>query len=293
VRRFLGGVGRAFVTLGILILLFVAYQLWGTGLYTDREQSKLRDQFTTELRTEGSSSTSPDKPAPPPPPSGEPVAILEIPRIGVDTIVVNGVTREDLRKGPGHYPDTPLPGQAGNAAIAGHRTTYGAPFGDLDQLTPGDVIIVRTLQGTFRYRMTEQLIVAPSEVSVLDPVREDPSDPDSPLGATLTLTTCNPKYSAAQRLVIKAQLSGNEEALRAPSDLPKPQSLDEQGLSGDDDSLLPTVIAGLIAGLIGLLWWLFFHRHPRWTTWIIGAIPFGVALFFFYVFLERLLPANY
>jgi sortase A len=293
VRRFLGGVGRAFVTLGILILLFVAYQLWGTGLYTDREQSKLRDQFTTELRTEGSSSTSPDEPPPPPPPSGGPVAILQIPRIGIETVVVNGVTREDLRKGPGHYPDTPLPGQAGNAAIAGHRTTYGAPFGDLDQLTPGDVIIVRTLQGTFRYRMTEQLIVAPSEVSVLDPVREDPSDPDSPLDATLTLTTCNPKYSASQRLVIKAQLSGDEEALRAPSDLPKPQSLDDQGLSGDDDSLLPTVIAALIAALIGLLWWLFFHRHPRWTTWIIGAIPFGVALFFFYVFLERLLPANY
>lgn len=292
-RRFLGGVGRAFVTLGILILLFVAYQLWGTGLYTDREQTKLREQFTAELRTEGSSSTSPDAPAPPPPPSGEAVAILRIPRIGVDTVVVNGVTRPDLRKGPGHYPDTPMPGQAGTAAIAGHRTTYGAPFGDLDQLTAGDVIIIRTLQGTFRYRVTEQLVVSPSDVSVLDPVRKDPSDPDSPLAATLTLTTCNPKYSAAQRLVVKARLAGDEEALRAPSSLPKPQTLDEEGLSGDADSLLPTVIAGLIAAIVGLLWWLFFHRHPRWTTWIIGAIPFAVALFVFYVFLERLLPANY
>lgn len=292
-RRFLGGVGRAFVTLGILILLFVAYQLWGTGFYTDREQTKLREQFTAELRTEGSASTSPDDPAPPPPPSGEAVAILRIPRIGVDTVVVNGTTRPDLRKGPGHYPDTPLPGQAGNAAIAGHRTTYGAPFGDLDQLTPGDVIVVRTLQGTFRYRMTEQLIVSPSDVSVLDPVRKDPADPDSPFAATLTLTTCNPKYSAAQRLVVKARLAGDEEALRAPSNLPKPQTLDEEGLSGDDDSMLPTVIAGVIAAIVGLLWWLFFHRHPRWTTWTIGAIPFAVALFFFYVFLERLLPANY
>jgi sortase A len=293
VRRILGGLGRAFVTVGILILLFVAYQLWGTGLYTDREQNRLRDQFETQLHDEGSTAASPDEPAPPPPPSGDAVAILRIPRIGLDTIVVEGTTRDDLRKGPGHYVDTPMPGQRGNAAIAGHRTTYGAPFGNLDQLTKGDVIVVRTVQGTFRYRVTEQLIVAPSEVSVLDPTPEDPSDPESPSAATLTLTTCNPKYSAAQRLVVHATLAADEDALRAPSDLPEtPATLDE-GLSGDSDSLLPTLLAGLIAAIVGALWWLFFHRHPRWTTWVIGAVPFAVALFFFYVFLERLLPSNY
>lgn len=290
-RRILGGVGRAFVTVGILILLFVAYQLWGTGLYTDREQSRLRSSFETELKQEGSTAT-PDEPAPPPPPTGDAVAILRIPRIGVDTIVVQGTTREDLRKGPGHYALTPMPGQEGNSAIAGHRTTYGAPFGDLDQLSPGDSIIVRTLQGTFTYRVTAQLIVAPSEVSVLDPVHVD-NDPSKPFAATLTLTTCNPKYSAAQRLVIKATLAPDEEPLQAPSDLPKATSLDDEGLSGDSDSLLPTILAGLVAALVGALWWLFFHRHPRWTTWVIGAIPFAVALFFFYVFLERVLPSNY
>src|SRR5205085_1071336 len=94
------------------------------------------------------------------------VAQLRIPKIGLDSIVVNGVGRSDLRKGPGHYPDTPLPGQRGNAAIAGHRTTYGAPFGNLDQLAPGDSIIVRTLEGVFEFRVAQKpLVVDPSDLS--------------------------------------------------------------------------------------------------------------------------------
>jgi sortase A len=305
VRRVLAAIGRVFVTAGILILLFVAYQLWGTGLYTDREQDRLRDEFTSEVQQQPSSSTTTTSaggtpstttpttsPKPLAVPQGDAVAQLRIPKLGVDSIVVNGVSREDLRKGPGHYPDTPLPGQEGDSAIAGHRTTYGAPFGDLDQLAPGDAIIVRTVQGTFSYRMTKQLVVEPTDISVLEPVHEDPADPSSPLVATLTLTTCNPKYSAAQRLVVQARLGGNQKAFPAP-DLPSIQHLNEEGLSGEEGSKLPTLIAGIIAALIGALWWLMFHRHPRWTTWIIGAIPFAIALFVFYSFLERVLPANY
>lgn len=299
-RRALAAIGRTFVTVGILILLFVAYQLWGTGIYADREQNRLRDQFTQELEASGddtprttstttattaptATTTTTTEPAPPPPPEGEAVANLHITRIGVDSIVVNGVARDDLRKGPGHYPDTPLPGQKGNSAIAGHRTTYGAPFGDLDQLENGDTIVARTVQGTFEYDVYEMLIVAPSDVAVLEP---DPSRP-----ATLTLTTCNPKYSAAQRLVVKAELQFVE-PLPAPAFTGKPR-LSEEGLSGEESSKLPTIISGLIAALIGALWWLFFHRHPRWTTWLVGVVPFAVALFFFYMSLERVLPSNY
>jgi sortase A len=288
-----GGVGRVFVTVGILILLFVAYQLWGTGLYTDREQSRLRDEFNAALQKEhgstptttpGSTPTTTTTTTPePPPPSGDAVAQIRIPSIGVDSIVVNGIGRDDLRKGPGHYPDTPMPGQVGNAAIAGHRTTYGAPFGNLDQLAPGDEIITRTVQGTFRYHVYEQQIVSPNDVSVID---ADPAHP-----ASLTLTTCNPKYSASQRLVVKAELQ-NKQPLPAPP-LPAHPKIAEAGLSGEQGSKVPTVLAGIIAAIVGALWWLFFHRHPRWTTWVLGAIPFAVALFFFYVFLERVLPANY
>ena len=292
-RRVVGAVGRVFITAGILILLFVAYQLWGTGLYTAREQDRLEQQFDAAVvRADDGSTTTTTEPPPPPPPEGEAVARIQIPKIGVDSIVVNGVSRDDLRKGPGHYPDTPLPGQEGNAAIAGHRTTYGAPFGDLDQLSEGDLIRVRTLQGNFEYRVREQLIVRPSDVAVIEPTPVDPNDSSEGFEPTLTLTTCNPKYSAAQRLVIKADLEDGEDAFPAPK-IVQDATITEEGLSGEEGSKLPAAIAGAIAAIIGLLWWLLFHRHPRWTSWFIGAIPFAVALFFFYSYLERVLPATY
>ena len=310
-RRVVGAIGRTFITIGILILLFVAYQLWGTGIYTARQQDQLEQQFNAKLAVSGDNAPTPTtatttlpgpsgptatttttEPAPPPPPEGDAIARIRIAKIGVDTIVVNGVTRDDLRKGPGHYPDTPLPGQEGNSAIAGHRTTYGAPFGNLDQLAPDDLIEVRTLQGSFRYRVTEQFIVAPSEISVIEPTPKVPDDTSTGFVATLTLTTCNPKYSAAQRLIIKAELEADQVALPAPKNVVSAR-ITEEGLSGEEGSKLPTLLSGLIVLIIGALWWLFFHRHPRWTTWIIGAIPFSLALFVFYSFLERVLPANY
>jgi sortase A len=297
VQRVIGAIGRSFITVGVLILLFVAYQLWGTGLYTSREQDRLRKEFNSSLQhTESptvtsttvvqptvTTTTSPPVALPTQPREGEAVAQIRIPRIGVDDIVVEGISRADLRKGPGHYPDTPLPGQIGNAAIAGHRTTYGAPFGDLDLLETGDRIFVRTVQGSFTYRVYDpRHVVKPSDVSILDP---DPARP-----ATLTLTTCNPKYSASQRLVVRAELK--EDPLPAPK-RPSHPRLTAAGLSGEEGSKLPTLVSGLIAGLIGGLWWLIFHRHPRWTTWVVGAVPFAVVLFFFYSYLERVLPANY
>ena len=296
-RRVIGAFGRTFVTVGILILLFVAYQLWGTGLYTAREQDRLREQFQAEVVSDSSPPTRRPAPASHRPRSPrrrplhrprhlrsrvKPSRCLRIPKIAVDDVVVEGVNRDDLRKGPGHYPGTPLPGQVGNAAIAGHRTTYGAPFGDLDQLTVGDKIIVQTTQGTFTYEVHEEpLIVDPTDVSVLNP------DPN--LEATLTLTTCNPKYSASQRLVIKAVLE-REPLPASVNDAPVEKRV---VLSGEGGSKLPALIAGLITALIGGLWWLLFHRHPRWFTWLIGAIPFAISLYFFYVYLERILPANY
>lgn len=312
-RRVMAALGRTFITVGILILLFVGYQLWGTSIYTAREQNALEQDFETTLAREGvpaptsttigvpgetgetSETDETDEPAllaPTIPAEGDPVARIKIPKIGVDSIVVNGVSRNDLRKGPGLYPETALPGQAGNAAIAGHRTTYGAPFGDLDQLVVGDLVQVQTLYGVFRFRVTEQLIVAPSDVGVIDPKPVDPNTPSKGLIPQVTLTTCNPKYSAAQRLIVKADLEPDQVALPAPTTRGTTQ-ISEEGLSGESGSVGPAALAGLIAALIGLAWWLFFHRHPSWATWIVGAVPFAVALFFFYSFLERVLPANY
>jgi sortase A len=298
----IGVIGRSLVTLGVLILLFVTYQLWGTGLYTSREQDKLRDAFTSSLDqpdnrpatttsttgvtapTVTTTTTAPPARIAPLARNGQPMAQIRIPRISVNSIVVQGVGLDDLRKGPGHYPDSPLPGQEGNAAIAGHRTTYGAPFGNLEQLEEGDRIFVRTFQGDFTYEVYHaNLIVKPTDVQVLEPDKFRP--------AVLTLTTCNPKYSAAQRLVVKAALQ--EEPLPAPVTGTKVTKVTKVGLSGEESSTTPTLIAGLALALIGALWWLLFHRHPSLTNWLIGVVPFAVALFVFYALLERVLPSNY
>ena len=308
-REVLGAVGRALVTVGLLLLLFVAYQLWGTGIYQARAQSDLQHQFEQERRSSTTTTAPPTSTTTPgenpvvpttdlaplaAPPEGDVMGRIFIPKIGVDQYVVEGVNVDDLRKGPGHYPTTQMPGHEGNSAIAGHRTTYGAPFGDLDQLAVGDEIRVVTLQGLFRYKVTEQRVVDPSQIEVLDPT-PDPARPGHDL-ATLTLTTCNPKYSASQRLIIRAELQ-----LAAGQNAPLPKTKVAEGkkaatiggLSGQSSSRTPTILCGSLALAIGLLWWWLFHRHPRWTTWIVGAVPFLVVLFVAYTYLERLLPSNY
>jgi sortase A len=222
-RVYAGGLGRVLLSTGVLVLAFVAYQLWGTGIQAAQAQDALEQEFEEALSavsttvasptTTGVATTSapagsttpttvPATTAPPTTPAatlpevreGDALARLEIPRIGVDWIVVAGVRVEDLQKGPGHYPDTPLPGQEGNVAIAGHRTTYGAPFARINELEPGDEIVVSTFTGRFVYRMSEQWIVPPTDASVLDP---------SPF-PVLTLTSCHPKYSARERIIVRA-----------------------------------------------------------------------------------------
>jgi len=129
---------------------------------------------------------------------GDVLARIEIPSIGLDAKVVAGVEPADLKEGPGHYPGTPMPGQLGNSAIAGHRTTYGEPFRNLDDIGQGEEIVITTIQGRFVYRMTGSEIVSPSDgqvVATTDPTR-----------AKLTLTTCDPVFTATNRLIVYADL---------------------------------------------------------------------------------------
>lgn len=275
---------------GTLLLLFVAYQLWGTGIYEAQQQSNLTSQFHAEQAkvrhaarpVAGTTTTT----APlPPPPEGQAVGIIRIPKIGVERTIVQGISVPDLRSGPGHYPDSPMPGQIGNAAIAGHRTTYGAPFSRLDELAPGDKISVATLSGTFTYTVTEQLIVTKADVYVLDPT------PD----ATLTLTTCHPKYSAAQRLVVKARLDVQASPKPTkPTVTPvKTRHLAIDDLVGKPQSRVPVIWSGLIAAAVGGFWWSVFARRKRWFIWIAGAVPFLAAYALFCFYLERVLPPGF
>src|SRR3954468_13020000 len=129
--------------------------------------------------------------------AGDPLGKIAIPRIGLDAVFVQGTGSSDLRKGPGHYPATPLPGEHGTVAIAGHRTTYGAPFHDIDKLKPGDEIELTMPYGRFSYRVERTRIVPPTAVWVTNRVSYD----------RLILSACHPLYSAAQRIVVFAKLA--------------------------------------------------------------------------------------
>lgn len=284
--RALGAIGRTCITAGVLILLFVAYQLWGTGIREAQAQNRLQDDFAELLEdVEPTTSTTVGEEPPatvaplPPVPEGEPTARIRIPKIGVDKIVVEGVSLADLKKGPGHYPQTPLPGQEGNAAIAGHRTTYGAPFNRIDELVAGDEIFVETVQGEFRYLVTEQLIVSPSQVEVLEDKGDD----------RLTLTACHPKYSARQRIVVVAQLGPDLVPLPAVAH-EAPPALD---LDGEGAPAWPAILLGLLCALIWLLAWALGKRWRKWPAYLLGLPFFAVSLFFFFEEFSRLLPSNF
>jgi len=291
-RNAVGSIGRVLITVGILILLFVGYQLWGTGLYTARAQDDLKKDFDKQLAQVEEDPLPADE-LPPAPPDGEAIARIRIAKIGVDWAVVEGTETADLRKGPGHYKGTPMPGEIGNSAIAGHRTTYGAPFWSVDELHVGDKVILRTLTGTYTYVLDrDPFTVKPSQTEVLFP---DINKATGKQEATITLTTCNPRFSAAQRLVVRAKLDRNTSSkpVRATKTDTSDVQLAGEPLGGEKSGKLPALMWGVLALFTGLFWWWCFHRYPRWTTWVLGAIPFLVVLFFFYVYFERILPSNY
>ncbi len=152
--------------------------------------------------TLGTTSTIPDLMVEDPPSQGQALGRILIPAVGVDWVIVEGVSLDDLAQGPGHMPGTALPGQPGNAVISGHRTTHGAPFYSLDLLRPGDEITIETLIGAHIYEVVEIRIVAPSDVWVTGPAD----------GAWLTLTTCHPISRSIERLIVFARLVGGPNA---------------------------------------------------------------------------------
>ena len=353
--RALSAVGRTFIGAGLLLLLFVAYQLWGTGLHEARAQDSLSKQFDDKLATHASVSktasdltpkqaatsttgsvttstvtstttaaaTTPslagsatsDHSTPVDVKPGEALAHLRIPKIGVDKLIVEGVTVEDLRKGPGHYRSTPQPGYAGNAAIAGHRTTYGAPFNRIDELAPGDKIIVTTLHGTWNYEVVPapndptsgHFVVSPDEVWVLNDFGDN----------RLTLTACHPKYSASQRIVVVAKLLDTPDT--APTPTTSPAAADptaasgatgdtvgavttpavsaddpllDQGLGGDPSARTPALLLGLaFFALLAAVWQLSI-RWRRWPAYAAAVVPLGLVMFTWFEHLDRWLPAR-
>ena len=244
---FVRGLGLVLLAAGLLLGGFVAYQLWGTGFFARNAQAGLRAgleqraaaavpelvPYTGDPGLAVSPLSLPaDLPAPgdidleaglaalglpavtpppedggllvseTPPGDGEAMGRIRIPAAGVDWTVVEGVSPADLRRGAGHMPGTALPGQPGNSVISGPRTTYGAPFHNLDRVAPGDLITVTTVVGTHAYQVVQTMVVSPTEVWVTGQWQ----------GSWLTLTTCHPRFSSRQRLVVVARLVGGPNA---------------------------------------------------------------------------------
>ncbi len=319
-RRGVREVGLTLITLGMIVLLFVSYQLFGTNLTEQNHQAALRRQFNQAVQTGhpsaaptgtgtgtgavggsagGSGGDSPTVGGAPAisTPGGGAVDHLVIPKIGVDKFVVEGTNEADLTQGPGHYAGTPLPGQVGNAAIAGHRTTYGAPFFRLDELSSGnDVYVTDTGGHTYRYQVYQSMVVSPSDGSVLD------NTPD----AQLTLTTCNPRFSATTRLIVKAKLVGLPAATttRTPasnggtanSTSPTATRPIAATLGGGNQTAWPPAI-GFGVGVV-LLWILTrltinrTRRGRRFLAYLLGIAITAVPLWFCFENVVRLLPQS-
>ena len=308
--------GFLLVGFGVLVLLFVAYQLWGTSITTRLHQEQLRRQFnhelallhdhsrpkvTTTTTVGGGSTTTTTQPisgvkAPVPgaaPADGQPIGIIDIPAIGANYVVVQGTDTSDLVLGPGHYDGTPLPGQPGNAAIAGHRTTYLHPFYNLNELVAGDPIYVTTTQGRFEYSVLQVNVVSPNDVAILNPT----PTPE------LTLTTCNPRYSASQRLVVQAALVSPPAAVPVKSHAKGTTTgtggnskTEAQGLAGESGSAWGSIAWGALCVAISLGAWLVARRRRvlvRAGVYLAGAVIIVVPLFLFFQSVTPLLPASY
>jgi sortase A len=190
----IGGVG--------LMAYGAAIMIWrdpATDVYTRWEQKQLAEELTAMRRSFARGPVAvgtPERPRPSRPHRGSAMGRISMPSIGVRAVFVEGTRSSDLRKGPGHYEMTALPGSGKTVAIAGHRTTFGAPFRKIDQLDRGDTITLSLAYGEFRYRVFRHAIVDKADWSIIAPQRAE----------TLVLSACHPLYSAAQRWVVFARL---------------------------------------------------------------------------------------
>ena len=274
ISRLIDFLGRTMIVAGLLLLSFVAYQLWGTGIVEGRSQTAIAKQFV--------------KPQPIQPQLGGLVGRITIPSIGVSKYVVAGVRLKDLERGPGLFPGSPMPGQKGNVAIAGHRTTFGAPFSRIDELRGNERIVLESKDGTFTYIVNGE----PKIVLATDTAVAKTTNPDS---ATVTLVSCYPKWTSTKRIVVVATLDSTVLPLPA-TPLVTSEPIDQQSIAGwfHDPTAWPTVLFfGLALIVIRIVAGLMTRRGRRKI--FVYPIAFGIfmpTLFLFFGGLARLLPAN-
>lgn len=215
-RTAIRSVGEILITLGMVLFLFCAYQLFYTNVVADEAmRSEVSDLHKLWAAPPAARSAAPNTPGPfdtadSHGTAGAAFAILRIPRLGDKPIpVLQGTTLDLLGRGVGHYKDSALPGAVGNFAVAGHRKTHGEPFRYLDEMRAGDLIVVETADAWYTYREDrDPFIVEPTDLGVVAPV---PDHPDAtPSRKLITLTTCNPWWASTQRMIVTGELVGRQ-----------------------------------------------------------------------------------
>lgn len=206
-----GVLGEVLLTLGLLLGLFLVWQLWWTDVVADRAQQEVVEELGWADPVEPADEPVGDLGDPPvmdEPADLTTFATLHVPRWGADYVrpISQGVDKRTVLDvlGIGHYPGTAMPGAVGNFAVSGHRTTYGKPFNRVAELQVGDPLVVRTEEAWYVYRVTGTDVVLPHQVEVIAPVPNQPGvEPDR---RSMTLTTCHPMFSARERFVVWAEL---------------------------------------------------------------------------------------
>lgn len=209
-----GVVGELLITAGVLLLAFLAWQLWWTDVQGNRAQAAVVEElgWDTPAAAPTEAPTEPAEDAEPPvlaePALATTFATLQVPRWSgePERPISQGIEKATVLDvlGIGHYPGTAMPGGVGNFAVAGHRATYGKPFNRIEELQVGDALVVRTQDTWFVYRVTSTEVVTPQDVRVIAPVPDDPSA--TPTERLITLTTCHPMFSARERYVVHGVL---------------------------------------------------------------------------------------
>lgn len=296
--RTIGILGRIFVGAGLILLFYTAYLLWGTGVYTKQEQQRAATQLARDPIVTEEKLSKGNIPAARPPGGaklGEPLFTLKIPKIGLETAVVQGVGREELKKGPGHFPDcnaspgtrecvteAKYPGESGNVPISGHRTTYGAPFFRLNELEKGDIVDFVSGRARYRYKVREQKIVDP--IGGFREVEQHGRD-------EVTLTTCHPRFTAAQRMVVQADYIGASLISPTPpvSKSGDPIRPGKQPVIPADVLILASVAVASALSAMGL------SKRHRLTAVYISLVIVGAAGLWIGVFprVLAIMPANY
>jgi sortase A len=202
--------GELLITLGLVVLLFAGYEVWGKTTIVNAHQEDLSQQLEQSWQVDPtvgpsaspSTGQSTGRSAPTPAVRGKPIAGLIIPKLDKNWIVVEGVEQDDIRYAPGHYPESAMPGEVGNFSVAGHRNR--ATFWRLDELADGDVIVLESKTEWFVYHVSQSRIVRPHQTEVVAPVPGRRGA--EPTKAMLTLTTCHPKFNNYERLIVHAEL---------------------------------------------------------------------------------------